>query len=218
MKSPLLSALTLSLAVFSANSVMAENHKPLILYFSQPQEIDSNNKPVSIETIDAHSGASVILKNNALLGSNEYLAKQIQAHTGGDLQRIETVEPYTTNHKQLLDYGQQEQRKNIKPALKTKVDLAGYDTVFVSYPIWWYKLPMAMQRFFEENDFSGKKLILIAGHGQSKFSGTTQVVRKLQPNAEVIEGLEVNMWDMTKADEQTEQRLRERLVELGFTK
>lgn len=217
MKKHLLSALTLSLAIFSANA-MAENNKPLILYFSQPQEIDSNNKPVTIETIDAHSGASVILKENALLGSNEYLAKQIQAHTGGDLQRIETVEPYTTNHKKLLDEGQQEQRKNIKPELKTKVDLSGYDTVFVNYPIWWYKMPMALQRFFEENDFSGKKLILVTGHGQSKFSGTTQVVKKLQPNAEVIEGFETNMWDMTKADEQTEQRLRERLVELGFAK
>lgn len=207
-----------SLSLLLISSAMAEQTKPLILYFSQPQTVDKDNNPVKAETIDAHSGASVILKNNELLGSNEYLAKQIQAQTGGDLQRIETIEPYTTDHKKLLERGQEEQRKNHKPELKTKLDLSGYDTVFVSYPIWWYKLPMAMQRFFEEQDFAGKTLILVAGHGASRFSGTTQVIQKLQPNAKVIEGFEHNMWDLTQADEQLEQRLNKRLAELGFAK
>lgn len=207
----------LSLSLLFISPAMAEN-KPLILYFSQPQTVDKDNNPVKAETIDAHSGASVILKNNALLGSNEYLATLIQAHTNGDLVRIETVEPYSTDHKTLLDQGQEEQRKNHKPTLKTQIDVSGYDTVFVSYPIWWYKLPMAMQRFFEEQDFSGKRLILVAGHGASRFSGTTQVIQKLQPKATVIEGFEQNMWDLTQADDKLEQRLSERLVELGFAK
>lgn len=209
---------TLTLSLLFAGSAMADNGKPLILYFSQPQAVDKDDNPVKAETIDAHSGASVILKNNELLGSNEYLAKQIQAQTGGDLFRLETEFQYPTAHKELLAYGQEEQRKNIKHELKAKPDLSGYDTVFVAYPIWWYKLPMAMQRFFEETDFSGKKLILVAGHGQSKFSGTRQVIQRLQPKAEVMEGFEVNMWDITKADEQTEQRLTEWLNGLGYTK
>lgn len=209
---------TVSFSLLLISSAMAENTKPLILYFSQPQAVDKDNNPVKAETIDAHSGASVILKNNALLGSNEYLATLIQTQTNGDVVRIETAEPYTTDHKKLLEQGQAEQRNNIKPELKTKIDLSGYDTVFVSYPIWWYKLPMAMQRFFEEQDLSGKKLILVTGHGASKFSGTTQVIQKLQPKAEVIEGFEANMWDLTQADQKLEQRLSERLAELGFAK
>lgn len=209
---------TLSFSLLLAQNAMADNTKPLILYFSQPQQIDANNQPVKAETIDAHSGASALLKNNELLGSNEYFAKQIQAQTQGDLVRLETVQAYPIEHKKLLDIGQEEQRKNIKPELKTKPNLDGYDTIFVGYPIWWYKLPMAMERFFEEMDFSGKKVILFTAHGGSRFSGTEKVIKKLQPKAEIVEGFETNMWDVTKADDKLEQQISDWLEKLGYAK
>ncbi|MEG9499651.1 flavodoxin [Mannheimia indoligenes] len=183
--------------------------KPLVIYFSQPEKVEINN-------IDAYSGASAILKENTILGATEYLAKEIQKHTGADLFRIETVQNYPIDtHQNLLDFAQEEQRKGIKPALKAKPDLSGYDTVFVGFPIWWYQMPMPLYSFFEPNDFSGKKVVLFVAHGGSRFSGATQVIRKMQPNAEVIEGFEAYLYKTTRADSGVEKRLENWLNTLG---
>lgn len=208
----------ITLSMFVSINVMAESSKPLILYFSQPQTVDKDNNPVKAETIDAHSGASALLKNGELLGSNEYFAKQIQAQTKGDLVRLETEQTYPTEHKALLDFGQDEQRKGTKPALKNRLNLEGYETIFIGYPIWWYKMPMAMQGFFEQYDFSGKKVILFTAHGGSRFSGSSQVIKTLQPNAEIQEGFEANMWDITRANESLEKRLSDWLTSIGYAK
>lgn len=188
------------LGMVSLFSAMVTNAKPLIIYFSQPEKVDLAN-------IDAYSGASVILKNGQGLGATEYLAKEIQAHTKGDLWRMETVQTYPDSHQALLDFAQAEQRKGIKPALKAKPNLDGYDTIFVGFPVWWYQMPMPLYTFFEENDFSGKKVILFTAHGGSRFSGAGQAVKKLQPNANVIEGFEAYLFKSTRADKDVEQRL-----------
>lgn len=46
---------------------------------------------------------------------------------------------------------------------------------------------MPMYTFFEENDFSGKKVIPFSTHGGSGFTGTIEEMAKLQPRAQVEE-------------------------------
>lgn len=185
-------------AFLTACSVQA---KDLIVYFSQPEKVDAAN-------IDAYSGASAILKDGAVSGATEYLAKEIQKHTGAEMFRIETVQNYPIDtHQQLLDFAQEEQRKGIKPALKAKPELTGADRVFVGFPIWWYRMPMPLYTFFEENDFSGKKIVLFVSHGGSRFSGAGQEIRKMQPQAEVIEGFEAYLYKSTRADSAVEKRV-----------
>ena len=62
-----------------------ENSNILIAYFSVPEDIDTNG-------IDADSGASVVVKDEDVLGNMEYMALTIQDAIGGDLFRIETKE------------------------------------------------------------------------------------------------------------------------------
>ncbi|HBO39427.1 MAG TPA: flavodoxin [Pasteurellaceae bacterium] len=200
----LIKSLTLALALFSTPFSFAQS-KNLIVYFTQPENIDINN-------IDAYSGASVILKNGQTLGATEYLARQIQSQLGGDLFSIETEQVYPDTHQPLLDFAQEEQRKNIKPTLKAKPNLEDYDTVFVGYPIWWYQMPMPLYTFFEQNNFSGKQIVLFVAHGGSRFSGTPDVIRKMQPNAKIEEGFEANLYKSTRADEDLEKRLSDWLA------
>ena len=185
--------------------------KTLIIYFSQPEKID-------LKDTDGFSGASVLVKNNNVLGSTQYIAQIIQQQTKGDLFRIETVKDYPAQHDPLVQYAEKEQQANIHPELKAKVqNLADYDRIFIGYPIWWYKMPMALYSFLEQHDLSGKTVIPFSTHGGSRFSGSVAEITRLQPKAHVIDqGITISRDDV--ADEDTETDVIEWLNDLPVTK
>ncbi|MBN6066448.1 flavodoxin [Aggregatibacter actinomycetemcomitans] len=193
---------TLLLASLVAFGTPLAQAKNLIVYFTNPESIPNDK-------LDGVSGASKIIKGGEAFGANEYLAREIQKNVGGDLFRIETVQTYPTVHQPLLDFAQAEQRQGIKPELKSKPNLDGYDTIYVGYPIWWYQMPMPLYSFFEQNDFSGKTVIPFVGHGGSRFSGSIEEIKKLQPNTNVKDGFEAYLHRTTKADPDVERRVAE---------
>lgn len=126
-------------------------------------------------------------------GTTEKVALEIQRQTGGDLFIIETVQNYSTNHKELTGYAKKELEANGRPRLKATIpNLEAYDVVFVGYPIWWYTLPMPLFTFFESHNFSGKTIIPFATHAGSRMSGTEETIRKLHPQANVHNGFAVS--------------------------
>jgi len=208
----LLLAITVSVSSPSnAEQTPDNSKKTLIVYFSQPEKIDLQNT-------DGFSGASVLVKNNQALGSTQYIAQIIQQQTKGDLLRIETVKDYPIQHDPLVQYAEKEQQANIHPELKAKVEnLADYDRVFIGYPIWWYKMPMALYSFLEQHDLSGKTVIPFSTHGGSRFSGSIREIERLQPKANVIDqGITISRDDV--ADDDTEADVIEWLNDLPVTK
>lgn len=192
-------SLLLVMAFFSQQAQAAESennhHRILVVYFSQPEN-------VSLDGVDAVSGASILEKNGERSGSTQYIAKLIQQQTGADLFRIETVQPYPTQHAPLLEYAEQEQKAGARPVLKSKIEnLAAVETIFIGYPIWWYKMPMVMYSFFEQYDLSGKTLIPFTTHGGSRFSDSLREIKRLQPNAKLIsKGLAISRDDVADDD------------------
>lgn len=158
----------------------SESGKTLIVYFSQPEN-------VSLNGVDGVSGASLLQSKGQVMGSNEYIARLIQQRIKGTLFRIETVNPYPVDHQPLLDFAEDEQRKGSRPTINAQIaDFDSYDTVFVGYPIWWYKMPMVMYSFFEQYDFAGKKIIPFTVHGGSRFADSLREIKRLQPNATLL--------------------------------
>ncbi|WP_205276585.1 flavodoxin [Moraxella canis] len=45
------------------------------------------------------------------------------------------------------------------------------------YPIWWYKMPMALYSLLEQVDFSGKNIVPVVGHGGSRLGGTDKDIQ-----------------------------------------
>jgi hypothetical protein len=64
-----------------------------------------------------------------------------------------------------------------RPAMAETPRLAGYDTVFVGFPIWWYQAPRIIQTFLESADFSGKTVIPFATSGGSGMGKTVELLR-----------------------------------------
>ena len=92
-------------------------------------------------------------------GETARLAKTLAGVIGGDLFEIRPQTAYTAAN---LDWNNAKSRSSVemndpksRPAMAETPRLAGYDTVFVGFPIWWYQAPRIIQTILESADFSG---------------------------------------------------------------
>lgn len=153
--------------------------KALVVYFSVPETNDPHNM-----TRDEDN--SVVVINGKVLGNTQYVAQVIQNHTGADVFRLESVDPYPMNHRELLRRGQTEHREGARPAIAGNIpELKDYDIIFLGYPNWYDDMPMILYTFLEQCDLSGKTIIPFNTHGGSGFSNTIQTIADLQPRANI---------------------------------
>ena len=164
----------------------AAGNRILILYFSADNTKD----------VDAVSSATPMTDGAS---SVEWIANIIHDNVGGKLIPIIRSEDYPLEYEALADYAKKERDDGGRPAFEDLgVDPASYDVVFVGYPIWWYEMPMIMDTFFEQYDFSGKTIIPFNTHAGSRDGGTYGDIKELEPNATVLEGLAVRGEDAGK--------------------
>lgn len=155
----------------------ASEEKILIAYFSNPQT----------EGTDADSSASRTIDSTGnVVGNVEYTAFLIQNQVGGDLFRIETVQPYPAGYRDTTDQAKEEQNANSRPELVNHLDdVSQYETIYLGFPNWWGDMPMAVYSFLDEYDFSGANIHVFVLHGGSRASGTVSTIQSLEPDATV---------------------------------
>ena len=181
----------------------ADGNESLVVYFSFPDNADVP------DDVDAESSASIIKEDGKIIGNAGLMARWISEETGSKLYPIETKEKYPADYDTTVDQARDEQTMEERPALKGKIkDFDKYKVFYIVYPNWWYDLPMPLYTFFDEYDFSGKTLILYATHGGSGFSDTVDTVKKLEPKAEVVQGLDVYYSDVEDSEEQIKARVK----------
>ena len=125
-------------------------------------------------------------------GVTEKVSKKLAEVIEADIYEIKPEVKYT---KADLDWMNKKSRssvemndKSFRPAMISgDVDVSGYDTVCLGFPIWWYVAPTIINTFLETYDFSGKKIILFATAGSSGFGNTAAELKPSAPNSEVIE-------------------------------
>lgn len=155
----------------------------LVAYFSYPEP----------DGVDASTGASRLVINDAVTGHVQFLAGIIQDATDADVFRIETVQQYPASHAPLIAQAQEELNNGDRPALRTSIEnLDQYDVIFVGYPNWWGNLPAPLYTFLESYDFAGKTIVPFNSHGGSGLSNTVETIRSMQPNVDVRNGFTVS--------------------------
>ena len=118
-------------------------------------------------------------------GRTAKVAEKLANELGAELYEIKPEVKYT---KADLNWMNKKSRSSVemndkssRPAIITgDVDVSGYDTIYLGFPIWWYVAPTLINTFLEAYDFSGKKIVLFATSGGSGFGNT---VAELQPSA-----------------------------------
>ena len=125
-------------------------------------------------------------------GRTAKVAGKLASELGADLYEIRPEVKYT---KADLNWMNKKSRssvemndKSFRPAIITgDVDVSGYDTVYLGFPIWWYVAPTLINTFLEAYDFTGKRIVLFATSGGSGFGNTAAELQPSAPNAEITE-------------------------------
>lgn len=131
-------------------------------------------------------------------GVTKRAAETLAEAAGADIYEITPEVPYTSADLDWMDKSSRStvemKDKTSRPAIKDrKVDIAGYDVLFLGFPIWWYVAPRIINTFLEKYDFSGKKIVLFATSGGSGFGNTVAELKGSVPDsAKIIEGKLLN--------------------------
>lgn len=167
----------------------------LIAYFSRWGNTDYP------DDVDVTTSASIVIDEDVRYGTTEFIANMIAEEVGGDLHRIETVTPYTTDFEELRDVNHEEMQKNYLPELKeSNLDISQYDTVFIGYPVWATEVPQAVLSFLNEYDFSGKTVVPFCTHDGYGAGNSYRTIREASHAAESPDGLAIEAKDVPTAE------------------
>ena len=144
-------------------------------------------KPESVPSPDSteeHSDTLVVYFSAT--GTTKGVAEKIAAITDADLYEITAAEPYSADD---LNYNDRNSRstkeqndKSARPEIGSEsLDLSGYTTVFIGFPIWWGEEPRIMDTFAESCSFDG---ITVIPFCTSSSSG----IGRSGPNMEALAG------------------------------
>ena len=122
-------------------------------------------------------------------GNTERIAKKLSDTTGADIERIETVKPYTGSYDDVVNQGQQEVNSGYCPEIKPlKADLSKYDVIALGTPTWWYTMAPAMLTFIKNTSFEGKTVIPFATSANDDIGESGKLLEEMAGTGNWLEG------------------------------
>ena len=127
-------------------------------------------------------------------GTTARVAERLASTLDADLHEIVPATPYSTAD---LDWRDASSRSSVemadrssRPAIAGEAaNIAGYERIWLGFPIWWYREPSLIDTFLEAHDFAGKSIVLFATSGSSGFGQTaTEVAGHVGASATIEEG------------------------------
>ena len=126
-------------------------------------------------------------------GVTKKVAENLAKTAGADLFEIVPKQIYTSADLNWMDKKSRSSvemnDRNCRPEIASKVDdMEQYDTIFVGFPVWWYREPSVIDTFMESYDFTGKKVIPFCTSGGSGLGDSGRNMQALASGAKVLEG------------------------------
>lgn len=185
-------------------------------------EIDVNDSGTEEDSSgeNAIGDGKVMVVYFSYTGHLDSMAHWIADETGGDLFRVTAKEAYSDNYDETVDRAKKEQDEDARPDINVDItteQLAGYDTVFFGFPVWWYDIPMPMYTFLDSYDFSGKTIIPFLSHeGTSNGGSAKETIEQHASGADLRfdDALSIKGGDV----ESSEQDVRSWVNSLGYKK
>ncbi len=167
---------------------------------------------------NAAKDSKILVVYFSYTGHLDSMAHWIADETGGDLVRVTAKEAYPEDYDETVDRAKKEKDEDARPEINvelTSEQLAGYDTVFFGFPVWWYDIPMSMYTFLDSYEFSGKTIIPFLSHEGSSNGGSAK-----ETIEEHARGANVRYDDMLSIKggkvDSSEQDVRNWVDSLGF--
>ena len=126
-------------------------------------------------------------------GNTERVAGYIADETGGSLIEIIPADPYSNAD---LDWTNNSSRVNeehnnydtVRPGIQNDIDLSGYDTVFLGYPLWWGDAPAIVLTFLDNEYLSGKTIIPFCTSSSSQIGDSASNLENYEGNGNWLDG------------------------------
>ena len=129
-------------------------------------------------------------------GTTARAAQKLANELKCDSYEIKPARPYTDADLNWMDKHSRSSVEMKDKASRPEIivgdlDVSGYDTILLGYPVWWYTAPTVVNTFLESYDFSGKKIILWATSGGSGL-GKAKVDLAMSTSASIEDGRILN--------------------------
>ena len=126
-------------------------------------------------------------------GSTAKLAKTLASAADAELYEIRPAVPYERRDLNWMDKKSRStvemQDPDCRPALAdTDAPVAAADTIFVGFPIWWYREPSIIDSFLDAYDWSGKTVVPFCTSGGSDLGEGQTRIEELAKGANVLRG------------------------------
>ena len=125
-------------------------------------------------------------------GETAEVARAVAAAANADIFEIAPKVPYTRAD---LDWMDKTARSTVemndpasRPEIANTIDVSGYDTILLGFPIWWYVAPTIVNTFLESCSLSGKTIIPFATSGSSGMGKTNEKLAPSCRGARLLEG------------------------------
>ena len=142
---------------------------------SQPDTSATQNQPDETTGTAAepvtNTGKTLVVYFSAT-GTTKGVAEKIAKVTNADIYEIKAAQTYTDAdlnwHDSSSRTTKEQNDKTVRPEIASeKLNLDGYTTIYIGYPIWWGEEPRIMDTFAESYDFDGITIIPFCTSGGS---------------------------------------------------
>lgn len=155
---------------------------------SQPDTSATQNQPDETTGTAAEpvtNAGKILVVYFSATGTTKGVAEKIAKVTNADIYEIKAAQTYTDAdlnwHDSSSRTTKEQNDKTIRPEIASeKLNLDGYTTIYIGYPIWWGEEPRIMDTFAESYDFDGITIIPFCTSGGS---GIGRSGKNLEENA-----------------------------------
>ncbi|MBR1936233.1 MAG: flavodoxin [Bacilli bacterium] len=151
-----------------------KDKKSLIIYFSRA---DENYFGGEMKYVDK--------------GNTEVIAEYIKDIVGGDLFKVEPLNPYPANYMECIEEAKARTKEHNAPIKENVPDISSYEVIYVGSPIYWGGMPEELFTALQGLDYSGKIIRPFTTHEGSGLSGVPRQLKEICVGAEVLDGLAI---------------------------
>ena len=122
-------------------------------------------------------------------GNTKKAAEMIHAIAGGDIIKLEPVNPYPRDYSSVVKQAKKELSSGFLPELMPHIkDISAYERVFIGTPNWWSTASPPVMSFLSQLDFTGKTVVPFCTHGGGGAGRVFSDIKAACPGSEVLKG------------------------------
>lgn len=131
-------------------------------------------------------GSTVLVAFFTRSGNTRVIAGTVRRALGADLFEIRPARAYPEDYEETVEQARGERDRGDEPALAELVpDMAGYDAVFLGFPVWGETAPPVIRSFLRAHDVRGKTVRSFITHGGYGPGSSLSVLASHAPRARI---------------------------------